>query len=216
MNSYSIIPTRIPLPMNISVNQNPNHMLKSCSINARKQTSSTVKPYLNCQMELKISSCFLLVSFSSFLFGLLHPIPVSGQCLNDQKSLLLALKNDLKFDPSLSTKIVGWNESLDCCHWGGVACDKAGQVTRLDISNESISGGIDGSSTLFGLSFLQSLNLADNSFNSAQLPSGFGKLTVLSYLNLSNSNFQGQVPGDFSLMKRLVTLDLSSSPYYTL
>lgn len=166
-------------------------------------------------MVFKISSWLLLVCICSFFFGL-HLIPVSGQCLNDQKSLLLALKNNLTFDSSLSTKLVGWNQNVDCCHWGGVACDKAGHVTGLDISNESISGGIDGSSTLFGLAFLRSLNLAYNSFNSAQLPSGFGKLTQVSYLNLSNANFQGQIPGDFSLMKRLVILDLSSSPYYTL
>ncbi|KAJ9545377.1 hypothetical protein OSB04_025084 [Centaurea solstitialis] len=167
----------------------------------------------NCQMELKISSFFLLVTFSSFLFGLLHPIPVSGQCLNDQKSLLLALKKDLKFDPSLSTKLVGWNKTLDCCQWGGVACDKAGHVTRLDISNESISGGIDGSSTLFRLTFLWSLNLAYNNFNSAHLPSGFGKLTALSDLDLSYNRFEGPIPGFIFKLPALSTLTLSANKF---
>lgn len=166
-------------------------------------------------MRIQISSWLLLVCFCSSFFGL-HPILVSGRCLNNQKVLLLALKNEVKFDSSLSTKLVGWNQSVDCCDWGGVACDKDGHVIGLDLSSESISGGFNGSSSVFSLGFLKSFNLAYNSFNSAQLPLGFGKLTHVSYLNLSNANFVGQIPGDFSSMKRLVTLDLSSSPYYTL
>lgn len=166
-------------------------------------------------MRIQISLCLLLVCFCSSFFGL-HSILVSGRCLDSQKLLLLALKNDLNFDPSLSTKLVGWNQSVDCCDWGGVTCDKAGHVIGLDLSNEFIAGGFNGSSSLFRLGFLKSLNLAYNSFNSAELPSGFGKLTQVNYLNLSNANFEGQVPGDFSLMKKLVTLDLSSSPYSSL
>ncbi|KAL7095273.1 hypothetical protein ACP275_10G013400 [Erythranthe tilingii] len=63
---------------------------------------------------------------------------------------------------------------------------------------------------------LQTLNLAQNTFNSIELPLGFGKLTELRYLNLSNSGFSGQIPLGLSNLTRLVTLDLSSAFYSSL
>ena len=41
----------------------------------------------------------------------------SGQCFGEQLSLLLKLKNSLKFNSSLSTNLVHWSESIDCCSW---------------------------------------------------------------------------------------------------
>ncbi|KAK6125985.1 hypothetical protein DH2020_040293 [Rehmannia glutinosa] len=73
-----------------------------------------------------------------------------------------------------------------------------------------ISGGIDNSTGLFGLRYLENLNLAFNTFNSIQIPTGLQNLTNLAYLNLSNAGFGGQVPIEISRMKNLVILDLSS------
>ncbi|KAM7481310.1 hypothetical protein LguiB_005893 [Lonicera macranthoides] len=138
-------------------------------------------------------------------------VPINAQCLEDQRSLLLQLKNTLKFDSSFSSKLVQWNHhNKDCCLWEGITCSKAGHVTGLDLNNQSISGGIDNSSSLFSLRFLQSLNLADNDFTFAQIPSAFINLTSLTYLNLSNSGFGGQIPIELSQLTRLVTLDLST------
>ncbi|KAL3753557.1 hypothetical protein ACJRO7_000893 [Eucalyptus globulus] len=131
---------------------------------------------------------------------------VSGQCFGDQKLLLLELKSSLNFNASLSTKLVKWNESNDS--WEGVTC-KGGQVTGLDLSNESITRGLDDLSSLFRLNYLQRLNLAFNNFPSLEIPSGFGNLTNLVYLNLSNAGFAGQVPIGISRLTRLVTLDVS-------
>ncbi|XP_039166430.1 receptor like protein 22-like [Eucalyptus grandis] len=134
-------------------------------------------------------------------------ILVSGQCLaGDQKSLLLELKNSLNFRTSWSTKLVRWNQRNDS--WEGVTC-KDGQVTGLDLSNEWITGGLNDSSSLFRLNYLQELNLASNSFQSLEIPSGFSNLTNLVYLNLSNAGFTGQVPIGISRLTRLVTLDVS-------
>ncbi|XP_039173453.1 receptor like protein 22-like [Eucalyptus grandis] len=134
-------------------------------------------------------------------------ILVSGQCLaGDQKSLLLELKNSLNFTASLSSKLVGWNQSNDS--WDGVTCE-GGQVTGLDLSNDSIAGGLNDSSSLFRLKYLQRLNLAFNRFQFLEIPSGFGNLTNLVYLNLSNAGFTGQVPIGISRLTRLVTLDVS-------
>ncbi|KAI8026502.1 Receptor-like protein 7 [Camellia lanceoleosa] len=140
----------------------------------------------------------------------IRTIPVYSQCLEDQRSLLLQLQNSLKFNPAISVKLVNWTPSKDCCDWKGVTCDQAGHVTGLDLNSEFISGGIDQSSSLFSLQFLESLNLANNSFNRKQIPSSFGNLISLKYLNLSNAGFGGQIPIALSCLKRLVTLDLSA------
>lgn len=136
---------------------------------------------------------------------------VSGQCLGNQKSLLLQLKNSLNFTASLSSKLVRWPQSNDS--WDGVICE-GGRVTGLDLSNESIAGGLNDSSSLFRLKNLQRLNLAFNRFQSLEIPSGFSNLTNLMYLNLSNAGFAGQVPIGISHLTRLVTLDVSASVIY--
>ncbi|TXG65597.1 hypothetical protein EZV62_006872 [Acer yangbiense] len=137
-------------------------------------------------------------------------ILVSGQCQSDQQSLLLQLKNSLIFNSTLSLRLVQWNQSNDCCTWSGVDCDMAGRVIGLDLSNESISGGVDNSTELFSLRHLRRLNLASNLFDEAQnIPSRLANLTNLTYLNLSKAGFVGQIPIEISSLKRLVTLDLS-------
>lgn len=129
-----------------------------------------------------------------------------GYCLSDHQSLLLQLKNDL--NPQQSTKMVQWNQTADCCQWNGVTCNE-GRVTGLDLSGESLSGGIANSSALFGLQYLQSLNLAYNNFRSA-IPSEFRNLKNLRYLNLSNGGFRGQIPVELSQLTNLLSLDLST------
>ncbi|KAL9425963.1 hypothetical protein AB3S75_032851 [Citrus x aurantiifolia] len=157
---------------------------------------------------LQLSWLFLITLLTNFRG--INMVLVSGQCQSDQQSLLLQMKSSLKFSSYLSFRMVQWSQSTDCCTWSGVDCDEAGRVIGLDLSNESISSGIDNSSPLFNLNYLQSLNLAFNTFDYAEIPSGLGNLTNLAYLNLSNTGFGGQIPIHFSGMTRLVTLDLSS------
>ncbi|KAA8517751.1 hypothetical protein F0562_015244 [Nyssa sinensis] len=160
-------------------------------------------------MRILPFSWFFLIPILTILFSI-DVVLVSCQCLNDQRSLLLQLKNSLQFNSTFSTKLIHWDQSSDCCRWSGVTCDNASHVVGLDLNSESIYGGIDHSSGLFSFQFLQSLNLANNRFNSTQIPSRFGNLTSLRYLNLSNSGFSGQIPIELSYMRRLVNLDLSS------
>ncbi|KAL4598621.1 hypothetical protein ACB092_11G071300 [Castanea dentata] len=135
-------------------------------------------------------------------------LAVSGQCLRDQRTYLLELKSTLKFNSALSTKLVRWNQSVDCCSWEGVTC-REGRVVGVNLDNESIYGGLDSSSSLFRLHYLQYLSLAYNNFNNSCIPLEFGNLTNLSYLNLSYAGFAGQIPIEISRLTRLVTLDLS-------
>ncbi|KAB5520046.1 hypothetical protein DKX38_024365 [Salix brachista] len=135
---------------------------------------------------------------------------VSGRC-RDQRPLL-ELRNSLTFDQLASTKLVKWNSTSDCCEWPGITCDEggSGRVISLDLSFEGINGGLDDSSGLFSLQFLQNLNLSSNSFNTT-LPARFANLTDLISLKLSNAGFIGQIPNGISKLTKLVSLDLSTN-----
>ncbi|KAM5560483.1 hypothetical protein ABKV19_021575 [Rosa sericea] len=160
-------------------------------------------------MTSPLFSCHFLILIYYVTLSV-HILVVSGQCSsNQQQSLLLQLKNSLNFEPALSTKLVKWNNVSDYCSWEGVSC-KGGCVTHLDLSSESISGGLDNSSALFSLQYIEHLNLAYNNFNYTQIPSQFNKLASLNYLNLSNAGFAGQIPIEISQLTRLVFLDLST------
>ncbi|GKD28965.1 putative leucine-rich repeat domain superfamily protein, partial [Tanacetum coccineum] len=145
---------------------------------------------------MKTQLCFYIF-FIPFCLFLLN---VSGQCRNDQRLVLIQLKDSLPFAFAISNKLASWNTNVttDCCTWGGVTCSSSGQVIGLDLNNEVIFGGIDDSSVLFNLTNLQSLNLAANNFNFTQIPSRFGSFASLLDLNLSNSKFSGQIPGELS------------------
>ncbi|KAL7584653.1 hypothetical protein Lser_V15G42795 [Lactuca serriola] len=163
-------------------------------------------------MRTKLCFPILLIRFYLIMFGVVNYTSVSGHCQIDQHSTLIKLRNELQFNSSLSTKLVLWNQSVsDCCTWAGVNCSIGGQVIGLDLSSETISGGINDSSALFHLKNLEMLNLAQNNFNFTTIPSGFGSLTSLRNLNLSYSWFSGQIPGELSQLTKLEFLDLSSS-----
>lgn len=158
-------------------------------------------------MSVQISLCLLpllFLSFSSLFF-----FNVSSLCLNDQKSSLLAFKNDLKFDASLSTKLVGWNQSVECCDWGGVTCNESGHVIGLDLRYENINGGVS-SSHLKGLNKLQFLNLGYNLLT-GNLPKSLFTLQSIQDINLSNNRLSGQIKLDNVTSYQLRNLDLSSN-----
>ncbi|KAJ0978314.1 hypothetical protein J5N97_013788 [Dioscorea zingiberensis] len=153
-----------------------------------------------------MSSRSILLFLLLFL-SLAVELTVQAQCHTDQASALLQLKNGFSSMIGLNPP---WIRSTNCCNWDGVFCDAAsGLVVSLNLSNHGISGNIN--SSLFELTSLQSLNLADNLFNRSSLPVlGFEKLGNLTHLNLSNSGFSGQVPNGISRLKKLVSLDLST------
>nr|XP_017239309.1 PREDICTED: receptor-like protein 12 [Daucus carota subsp. sativus] len=162
-------------------------------------------------MKIPLFTKVFLVPFLSILVGF-GIISVSSQCLADQKSLLLQVKRNLIFNPSLSTKLVQWNQSTDCCSWEGVTCNtssNSAHVIELDLNNESISGCLQNSTlrSLSGLQHLERLNLAFNNFNSSQFPAGIFSLTNLKYLNLSTSGFSGEFPSSIVNLTQLVYLD---------
>ncbi|MCL7047785.1 hypothetical protein MKW94_023160 [Papaver nudicaule] len=171
-----------------------------------------MKSYLQCAW---LSLFFLAVSVSGS-----GNSSVQGKCLNDQRDLLLQLNQSLiieaydEYDDPFAAKLGTWSLSTDCCtSWEGVICDRVGRVIGLDLSGESISDGLNSSSSLFKLQHLEKLNLAFNSFYLKPIPSGFDQLPNLSYLNLSHSEFTGEIPVGISRLKKLVVLDLTYNVY---
>ena len=102
-----------------------------------------------------IPLCSLFMSFCIFV--------VSGQCLGAQRSCLIELKDNLKFNSISSTELVRWNESFDCCLQKGLGCSDE-HVIGHKLTKESIFG-LAHSSSLFGF---QNLSLANNKFCSCQ------------------------------------------------
>ncbi|CAN0865170.1 Receptor-like protein 9DC3 [Linum grandiflorum] len=138
---------------------------------------------------------------------------VAGRCREDQRSLLLQLKRGLNFSQSMDSEnwIVGWNASTDCCEWPGISCDPGGlgRVVGLNLFYGGITGGgLDNSTALFSLKYLEKLDLSYNEFNTS-IPAAIGNLTNLRYLELSSSGFFGQIPAAISKLTSLISLDLS-------
>ncbi|KAK7861044.1 hypothetical protein CFP56_029180 [Quercus suber] len=76
-----------------------------------------------------IPICSLFMSFCIFV--------VSGQCLGNQRSCLIELKDNLKFNSISSTELVRWNESFDCCLQKGLGCSDE-HVIGHKLTKESI------------------------------------------------------------------------------
>lgn len=76
----------------------------------------------------------------------------------------------------------------------------------LDLSDNNIGGAIPGSVTY--LSNLEYLNLANNNFNSP-IPSQVGNMTGLKYLYLSNNPLGGSIPANLANLTNLLHLDLT-------
>lgn len=140
------------------------------------------------------------------------------RCLPGQSSILLQLKQEFTFknpfyeDSTSYPKMKTWKAGSDCCSWDGVRCSKkTGGVESLDLSIGGLQGPLHPNSSLFSLNQIQRLNLAYNNFSLCSIPSEFGQLSRLTYLNLSSCNFSGFVPYEIWQLTKLISLDLSSS-----
>ncbi|KAL5566030.1 hypothetical protein UlMin_029194 [Ulmus minor] len=153
----------------------------------------------------------MLIIHSLFHFAYMQPL-----CHEAESSALLSFKESFiikkcaSLDPSAYPKFESWNEWGDCCSWDGIQCDEeTGYVISLDLSSSLLKGSINSNNTLFHLSHLQSLSLADNDFSYSQIPERFSQLSKLVHLNLSASKFSGEIPFEISHLSKLFSLDLS-------
>ncbi|KAL5546851.1 hypothetical protein UlMin_006538 [Ulmus minor] len=151
-------------------------------------------------------------SFSAFL---------QPSCHDGERAALLQFKQSFIINEDASSsdgaypKVLGWKaegNNSNCCSWDGIECDaKKGHVIGLDLSSSCLFGSISSNSSLFLLSHLKKLNLADNDFNHSPIPSAIGNFLRMTYLNLSYSVFQGQIPSEISHLSKLSSLDLSNN-----
>ncbi|XP_018838884.1 receptor-like protein 7 isoform X1 [Juglans regia] len=113
-------------------------------------------------------------------------------------------------------EVASWRvegNNTNCCAWDGVECNQdTGHVIALNLSRSCLYGSITSNSSLFRLLHLQNLTLANNDFNHSQIPSEIGNLSSLTHLDLSYSQFSGQIPSAIQYLSKLSFLSLYS--YY--
>ncbi|KAF7825737.1 receptor-like protein 12 [Senna tora] len=169
---------------------------------------------------------YLLLLYPLFTFSVTNSFSSVQPplCHEDESSALMQFKQSFVITKSASyssfsyPKTVSWTLSTDCCSWDGVECDdQTGHVIGLHLNSSQLHGSIASNSSLFHLFHLQRLNLSDNHFNYSQIPSTLAHLSRLTHLDLSNSEFSGEIPEEISQLSKLLTLNLCCNyfPSYT-
>nr|GMC80255.1 receptor-like protein 12 [Ipomoea batatas] len=106
------------------------------------------------------------------------------------------------------SKLVLWDERVDCCQWPGLSCNDSGYITSLDLSDDgSIIAGFN-VSLLLKLPSLSVIRLDGIAF-SAPFPDFFAEFTNLTVLSLAGCDFSGTVPQKVFQVPTLQTIDLS-------
>ncbi|CAN1190454.1 Receptor-like protein EIX2 [Linum perenne] len=140
-------------------------------------------------------------------------------CSLEERDALLSIKADLE-DPS--SRLSSWGiGNGDCCKWSGVVCDNAtGHVTELHLGlpffsrNSPFKGKI--SPSLLGLKNLSYLDLSNNDFQGNLIPGFLGSVSSLKSLFLLRSGFGGVIPHQLGNLSNLQELSLQAGDRYVL
>ncbi|KAM3372623.1 hypothetical protein ACQJBY_019489 [Aegilops geniculata] len=102
------------------------------------------------------------------------------------------------------------DDSLNFCSWKGVVCGTKfpPRVVSLNLTSARLGGQISG--CVGNLTFLSSMNLADNDL-SGTIPRELRKLPNLHTLNLSNSNLEGNIPDSLGTSNSLSYVNIGNN-----
>ncbi|KAL7590099.1 hypothetical protein Lser_V15G36027 [Lactuca serriola] len=176
------------------------------------------------RVAVSCSSTCLWLLFASSLCTLCFCNQNSDEvkCIATERSVLIQLKNNLV---DRANRLSSWSGD-DCCSWSGVVCDNfthhvheihlrglpdqhgycLGSLFDINDTNQILGGII--SPSLIKLEQLRYLDLSCNDFGFTPIPSFVGSFQNLRYLNISMSQFSGEIPHQLGNLSELLVLDL--------
>ncbi|XP_043694412.1 probable LRR receptor-like serine/threonine-protein kinase At3g47570 [Telopea speciosissima] len=148
---------------------------------------------------------FLVFNILLLLFGTSSLMIVVVGNNDTDRFALLELKNQID-DPygALSS----WNDSIHFCNWIGITCGSRHRqrVIGLDLQGKGLGGNI--SPSIGNLSFLHSLDIANNTFH-GKIPHEIGNLIRLQFIVFPNNTLGGELPTSLANCTRLKLIDFS-------
>ncbi|XP_066355094.1 receptor protein-tyrosine kinase CEPR1-like [Miscanthus floridulus] len=148
------------------------------------------------------------VLFVIFFFASGDGGPAAALELDTQAAYLAKMKEQFP-GPGMSRWWDFTSPAPDYCSFHGVACDRSGNVTGIDVTSWSLVGRLP-PGVCAALPALRELRMAYNDVRGG-FPLGVLNCTSLEVLNLSFSGVSGAVPPDLSPLRALRVLDLSSN-----
>ncbi|KAH7850840.1 hypothetical protein Vadar_003630 [Vaccinium darrowii] len=169
--------------------------------------------------------CFVIsvatfhICFCNGISSSFNPTHNNITCFENEREALVKFKQDL-IDPL--NRLSSWDTVGDCCRWAGVVCDNlTGHVHEIRLQNPCNVGNgyceenpyLRGkvSPSLLDLKHLQYLDLSNNNFEGAPIPSFIGSIATLRYLDLSSAGFGGTIPPQLGNITTFRYLDLGDN-----
>ena len=101
-----------------------------------------------------------------------------------------------------------WLSDAPLNEWHHVSADSKGRVTRLDLSDNQLTGEIP--PELGTLANLESLNLRGNELG-GEIPAELGTLANLELLDLSDNQLTGEIPAELGTLAKLAGLYINGN-----
>ncbi|CAI9774042.1 unnamed protein product [Fraxinus pennsylvanica] len=131
------------------------------------------------------------------------------RCIEMEREALLKVKDELIDEYGRLSSWGSEKYKKDCCKWSGVICDnQTNHIVELDLSDMSLRGNI--SPSLLEIQYLKYLDLSYNDFNYSRIPKFIGSMGRLQHLDVSYSNFSGEIPHHLGNLSELNFLSLDS------